>query len=359
MVSFSCKTKIIGGDGAVLALKEMDIRRLFVVADPFFVKNGTAERIACMTGAEETGYFDGVTPDPDVRTVAEAASQMQRFRPDTVLALGGGSAMDCAKAARFFSGIGSTLVAVPTTSGSGAEVTDFAVITAGQTKYPLVDSALTPEVAILDGDLLRELPAGLIADSGYDAAAHAVEAFAALGHSPLSDSLAASALREILEKLPLSRNGMVSVRMDVHYASTMAACAFSQAGLGACHALSHSLGGAFHVPHGRLNAVLLPAVVECNSKRAPERYARLARQAGIPGASDFMALRNLKNALKELRRQLGLPETLSQAGIPVPELRSRLPGILRTACQDACAGSNPVPVTETFLREILGEVADL
>ena len=359
MVCFSWKTKIICGAGALRAMGEMRIGKLFVVTDPFFLENGTARRIAGLAGAQRVEFCGDVKPDPDAMTVARAAAALKAFGADTILALGGGSAMDCAKATAYFAEMKCTLIAVPTTSGSGSEVTDFAVITAGNVKTPLVDPKLQPDVAILDSDLLGSLPRGLIADSGYDAAAHAVEGFVASGHSPMSDALAAGALRQILTDLPVSYDGDVSRRMGMHCASTMAAGAFSQAGLGACHALSHSLGGLFHVPHGRLNGVLLPAVVARNCREDFSRYAMLARQAGLEGTSDFMAVKNLKNALLGLRRHLNLPETLPQAGISPADIREHLPEIVKTACDDACAASNPVAVNERYVREVLETVGGL
>lgn len=357
MDSFMCRTKILWGRGSLGALGQMGIRRLFVVTDPFFLQNGIASRIAEMTHAEETVLFGEVKPDPDAAQIALAAAKLRDSRADAVIALGGGSAMDCAKAAVYFSGMDCRLIAVPTTSGSGSEVTDFAVITAGKVKYPLVDDRLRPDTAILDGELLDSLPPGLIADSGFDAVTHAVEGFAGKGHTPMSDAMAASGLRILLRELPGSYRGDAGHRMELHGASTMAAMAFSQAGLGACHALAHALGGRFHVPHGRLGAILLPAVLEANSRELLPRYGMLARQAGMNSASDFMAVKELKTAILSLRRQLGLPETLRQAGISPETLKNALPEVLRAALADACAESNPVPVTEGYLRSILREVS--
>lgn len=359
MESFTCKTKIFCGEGSLRSLGELGIRKLCVVTDPFFLQNGKAAEIGAVSKAEKVTFFGEVTPDPSAETIAKAVSVLQGSEADAVVALGGGSAMDCAKAAVYFSGLPCRLIAVPTTSGSGSEVTNFAVITAGNVKYPLVDDRLQPDYAILDSDLLKSLPRGLIADSGFDAVAHAVEGFAGKNHTPMSDAMAAGALQRLLALLPGSFAGDAGHRLEIHCASTMAAMSFSQAGLGACHALSHALGGMFHVPHGRLNAVLLPAVLAANSREKPARYAALARQAGISGASDFMAVKNLKTAITTLRRQLCLPETLPQAGISGAQLRKSAPEILKAAMSDACAATNPVPVTENYLREILREVGSL
>ena len=246
-------------------------------------------------------------------------------------------------------------MAIPTTSGSGSEVTDFAILTHGKAKHPLVDEKLRPDAAILDSDLLDALPPGLIADSGFDVLTHAMEAYVATRAGVISDMYARESFRIAYAVLPASYAGRKEVRLRMHLASTMAGVAFSQAGLGVCHAISHSLGGLFHVPHGRLNAVLLPAVLSCNSNAALHRYAELARAAGMAGSADAVAVRNLKNGLLRLRRELGLPESLAQAGIPPQKIRESLPRIVEAVLEDPCIATNPIPVEEFVIRRILEE----
>lgn len=233
-------------------------------------------------------------PDPTVSLAAEGTAKLKQFQPDLLVALGGGSAMDCAKAMAYFAQGRFPLVAIPTTSGSGSEVTNFAILTHGKAKHPLVDERLRPSAAILDSDLLKELPPGLIADSGFDVLTHGLEAYAATNAGAFSDMYARESFRMAYAVLPASYAGKQEVRLRMHLASTMAGIAFSHAGLGICHAISHSLGGIFHVPHGRLNAVLLPGVIACNSSRVLHRYAELARAAGMAGSADAVAVRNLK-----------------------------------------------------------------
>ena len=168
MEQFYCKTKILSGPGSVVRLKELGIRRLLLVADPYFTKDGTALQIANLSGAEKTEIFDKITPDPSTQLVAEGTALVKSFEPDAVVALGGGSTLDCAKAMAYFSGLPLQLIAIPTTSGSGSEVTDFAILTHGGTKHPLIDEKLQPDVAILDSGLLKQLPKSLIADCGFD-----------------------------------------------------------------------------------------------------------------------------------------------------------------------------------------------
>ncbi len=353
---FICKTKIICGSGGAAALKTLNSKRLFLVTDPFFEKNGTASRIAAVSGAAQSKLYSQVQPDPTVEQAAKGAAAIKEFQPDTVVALGGGSAMDLCKAMVFFSGLAVNFAAIPTTSGSGSEVTDFAILTHNGVKHPLIDEKLCPDMAILDSDFLKELPKGLIADTGFDVLSHALEAYAATGSSAITDALARDAFTCGMTVLPRSYGGDVAVRQKMHTASTMAGLAFTRAGLGLCHAMSHALGGMLHLPHGRLNAILLPVVLEVNRVAVGAKYADLARAAGFAGTADTIAVRNLKNALIRLRRSLGLPENLIQAGIDARDVRRLSEKICKAAAADPCAATNPVPVTEALACQVLNEV---
>ena len=355
MKEFSCDTKIIVGNGAVAALKDMDAKRVLLVTDPFFVKNGTAQRISAATGAQ-VEIFDRVAPDPGVELAAEGTARVKELDPDVIVALGGGSAMDLAKAMAYFSGTKAKLVAIPTTSGSGSEVTDFAILTHGDVKHPLVDKRLRPDMAILDDELLMGLPPTLIADTGFDVLTHALEAYVGTDATPITDALAKDAFCAAYGALPASFAGNKDVRLKVHTAATMAGMAFTQAGLGLSHAMAHSLGGMFHVPHGRLNAVLLPAVIGCNAHGAAGKYAQLARAAGLSGSADTVAVRNLKNGLARLRSQLRLPATLQQAGIEPSKVWRATADIVAATLADPCCNTNPVKVEDFMVRKVLEEV---
>lgn len=356
MEHFHCKTKIISGAGAVSALKDMRIKRLFLVTDPYFSENGEARRIGETAGAEAFEIFDRVVPDPGVELAAEGTSAVRRFGPDTIVALGGGSAIDCAKAMAYFAEGAVKLVAIPTTSGSGSEVTDFAILTHGGIKHPLVDERIRPDAAILDSELLQNMPKSLVADTGFDILAHAVESYTATGAGVMTDALAADAFSAAFALLPASFAGNTQVRQRIHMAATMAGMAFSQAGLGLCHALAHSLGGMFHIPHGRLNAILLPAVISLNAHTAGAKYAALARKAGLGGSADTIAVRNLKNALIHLRKQLQLPATLQQAGIDPRRIDSSMAELVSSVLKDPCCKTNPILVEDFMVRSVLDEV---
>ena len=356
-MEFSCKTKIVSGAGTVGYLKNLGSRKLFLVADPYFAENGTAQKILNLSGAAEYRLFSKISPDPSVELAAEGTAQVKEFQPDTVVALGGGSAIDCAKAMVYFSGVAVRFVAIPTTSGSGSEVTDFAILTHGQVKHPLVDEKLRPDVAILDSDLLQKLPKSLIADTGFDVLCHALEAFVANGASAFTDALARDAFTVAYAHLPASFAGQLAVRGKIHQAATMAGIAFTQAGLGLCHALAHVLGGAYHLPHGRLNAILLPAVIGCNAHVCGSKYAVLARAAGFSGAADTVAVRNLSNGLVSLRRQLGMPANLQEAGVDPRQLWHKTPELVRSVLADPCCQQNPMPVEDYMVRRILEAVS--
>ena len=315
MREFYCKTKIISGENALDWLNKQQCKTLLVVTDPYFQQNGWAERIAGRVQAEKREIFAGVRPDPSVELAAEGTALMRQISPDLLIALGGGSAMDTAKAMVYFAGEGVTFVAIPTTSGSGSEVTNFSVLTHGEVKHPLIDRRMQPDVAIIAQELVEKLPPSLVADGGFDVLCHALESFVATGADPVTQALAGSAFTTAFANLPASYRGDTRVRGKLHLASCMAGMAFSQSGLGMCHALSHSLGGLFHLPHGRLNAILLPAILDCNAAKASHRYADLSRRLGFSIGADPIALRALKNALNHLRNQLNLPATLADAGI--------------------------------------------
>ena len=356
MERFSCTTQIISGAGAVSELGMLDVGRLLMVSDPFFYKNGTAQKIAEAAKPQAVEYFHQVKPDPSVQLAAEGTAVVQAFLPDTIVALGGGSAMDCAKAMAYFSGTKAKLVAIPTTSGSGSEVTDFAILTHGGVKHPLVDRRLRPDIAILDSDLVTALPASLVADGGFDVLTHALEAYAATGAGVMTDALALDAFRTTFQALPDSFRGKLTARTSIHTAATMAGLAFTQAGLGLCHAMAHSLGAEFHIPHGRLNAILLPAVISRNASAVGGRYAAAARAIGLEGRAESVGVRNIRTALTRLRKELGLPATLAQAGVSPADVRQKSERIVEAALADPCCKTNPVAVTAPMVRELLTEV---
>ena len=356
MQEFYCKTKIISGEGALNWLEGRKWESLLLVTDPYFMENGWAERIAGMVQAEKRIFFHHIKPDPTVELAAEGTAILRQAKPDLLIALGGGSAMDTAKAMRYFAGEREVFVAIPTTSGSGSEVTDFSILTHDGVKHPLIDKKMQPDVAILAKELVEKLPPSLVADGGFDVLSHALESFAAINATPVTQALAGSAFMTAFARLPASFRGELQAREEVHLASCMAGLSFSQSGLGMCHGLSHVLGGVFHLPHGRLNAILLPQVVTVNAAKAGAEYAKLARLAGLGGSGDTMAVRNLKNALIRLRKELQLPATLAEAGIPTQKVRQHRAQIVEAALKDPCMDTNPVRTDAFTVGSVLDAV---
>ena len=357
MQEFYCKTKIISGENALDWLNTQRCQRLLLVTDPYFQQNGLAQTIAGRVQAEQREIFAGVKPDPTVELAAEGTARMRQLQPDLLIALGGGSAIDTAKAMCHFAGDRVKFVAIPTTSGSGSEVTNFSVLTHGQVKYPLIHQKLQPNVAIIAEELVQTLPPKLVAEGGFDVLSHALEAIAATKADEISRALGEAAFCTAFTHLRASHGGDTRVRGAVHLASTMAGIAFSQAGLGACHALAHSLGGLFHLPHGMLNAILLPEVISLNGAAAGSAYGKLAGRAGIGASSDTMSVRNLRNALIRLRKELNLPATLQEAGVSSGRLAQNMEEILDAAMKDPCMQTNPVKADRGQLRRLLEAVA--
>ena len=329
MKEFALGTRIIYGENAILSIKNLPYQRYFLVTDQFFVQNGMAEKIRTL--CPTLHVFDKVQPDPSLTLVAQGVAELREFRPDAVIALGGGSAIDCAKG--IVSMAEAALIAIPTTSGTGSEVTSFAILTHENVKHPLVEARLRPQIAILDDELLRALPKKLIAQAGMDAVSHCIEALVAKNASIFTDALASHALKILLEKLPLSYRGDVCARGEIHCAATMAGIAFDHAGLGVCHALSHAIGGMFHLPHGTINGILLPSVMR--------------------NAYEKSGARNMILAVERLRRALELPETLTKAGLERHRVIEKLQEISQAAASDPCMSTNPKPMDTAQIAQLV------
>ena len=357
MTVFQCATRICSGPDALTVLKTFHANRVFIITDSYFSQSGKALEIGRLAPEAEVRVFDRVVPDPPASLAAEGAAICTAFQPDLLIALGGGSAIDCAKGIRAAYAGQLTFIAIPTTSGSGSEMTSYAILTHDGLKHPLVDDSLRPDVAILDDGLLQSLPKSLIADAGMDLLAHCIEALAATGRNSFTEALASYGVQTVLHDLGASFRGDRNVRLRIHEAASMAGVAFEHAGLGLCHAVAHVLGGAFHIPHGRLCAMLLPHVMNYNAPGTLESYADLARRCGIQGATDRLAMRNLLTEFQRLRKELHLPENLAQAGVTKAQWGAQVDHLPKAVLEDPCCQTNPVIVTEEGVREILKAVA--
>ncbi|MGX1488079.1 bifunctional acetaldehyde-CoA/alcohol dehydrogenase [Streptomyces tendae] len=389
---FKVPPKIYFEPQAIRYLTSMpDVHRVTIVTDATMTRLGFVDRISRVLQRRREPVtlqiIDNVQPEPSIDSVQHGADLMRDFRPDTIIALGGGSPMDAAKvmwllyeqpgidfadmrqkfsdirkrAFRFPTlGKQARLVCVPTTSGTGAEVTPFAVISDPATgkKYPLADYALTPSVAIVDPLLTTALPPVLAADSGFDALTHAIEAYVSVYANDFTDGLALHAIRLIfghLEAAVNNRADAAEAREKMHNAGTIAGMAFGNAFLGIVHAMSHTLGATFHIAHGRTNAVLLPHVIRYNGTvptkltgwpkyenyRAPERFQDIARALGLPAATAAEGVESLAAAVERLRAAVGIEPTFQALGVDERAFLDALPQQALNAYEDQCAPANP------------------
>jgi len=365
-------------------------KRVFIVTDSFLFKNGYTKPVTDKLdemGIVHTTFFD-VEPDPSLASAKAGAEAMRAFEPDCIIAVGGGSAMDAAKimwvlyehpdadfmdmAMRFadirkrvytFPKMGEKayFIAIPTTSGTGSEVTPFAVITDEKTgiKYPLADYELMPNMAIVDADLMMNQPKGLTAASGIDALTHSLEAYASMLATDFTDGLALKAIKMIFEYLPRCyENGQTDAeaREKMAHAATIAGMAFANAFLGICHSMAHKLGAFYHLPHGVANALMINEVIRFNAAEVPtkmgtfpqygyphtlKRYAEIADYLGLGGNSDAEKLEKLIAKIDELKETVGIRKTIKDYGIDEQTFLDRLDEMVEQAFDDQCTGANP------------------
>ncbi len=397
---FKVPPKIYFEDDSIQYLEKMpDISRAFIVTDPMMVKLGNVQKILHYLRKRpdycHAEIFDSVEPDPSVDTIMRGVAAMNNFHPDVVIALGGGSAMDAAKGMWLFYehpdtsfdglrmkfmdirkrafhfprlGTKAQMVCIPTTSGTGSEVTSFSVITDKREniKYPLADYELTPDVAIIDPQFVQTLPKSLVADCGMDVLTHAIEAYVSVLASDYTDGLALQAIKLVFENLKKSFDGDSKAREKMHNASCMAGMAFTNAFLGINHSLAHKLGGEYHIPHGRANAILLPWVIEYNAQKptkfatwpkydhfkADQRYAEIARVAGIPAPTVEEGVKNLIAAIRELNEYLNIPQSIKDCGVDENIFMATSYELSEKAHEDQCTPANPRYPLVTELQDI-------
>ena len=395
MLWFRTPQKVYMKKGSLpVALEELknyyNKKKAFIVTDTFLFENGFTKPIT--EKLDELGIihqtFSNVAPDPTLACAKEGATQMNEFKPDVIIALGGGSAMDAAKimwvlyehpeadfldmAMRFcdirkriyeFPKMGEKayFVAIPTSAGTGSEVTPFAVITDEQTgvKYPLADYELLPNMAIVDADMHMSAPKGLTSASGIDAVSHNLEAIASIMATDYTDGIALQSLKMIFEYLPKAYDNGPNdpeAREKMANAATMAGMAFANAFLGVCHSMAHKLGAFYHIPHGVANALMLDEVLLFNASEVPTkmgtfsqydhphtlaRYAMVADYLGLGGKDDEAKLKNLIKAIDELKEKIGIKKTIADYGIDEKEFLERLDEMAEQAFDDQCTGANP------------------
>ena len=380
MARFTLPRDLYHGEGSLAELKNLKGKKAVVV-----VGGGSMKRFGFLQKVEdylkeagmEVALFEGVEPDPSVETVMKGAKLMQEFGPDWIVAIGGGSPIDAAKAMWAFYEYPDTkfedlitpfnfptlrtkakFCAIPSTSGTATEVTAFSVITDYHKgiKYPLADFNITPDVAIVDPSLAETMPQTLTAHTGMDALTHAIEAYVAGLHSPFSDPLAIHAIEMIFDNLKASYEGDMQARGNMHIAQCLAGMAFSNALLGIVHSLAHKTGAVFdtgHIPHGCANAIYLPYVIQYNAKVCEDRFAMIARKLGLPGVTDKALTLSLIKAVEDLRTSLHIVSNLKEFGVKEDEFLEKKHMIAERAVGDACTGSNPRETSVEDMEKIL------
>ena len=400
---FKVPEKIYFEAGSIQYLEKMpDIQRAFIVTDEGMIKLGYVDKILYHLRKRQqyvhSEIFSDVESDPSFDTIKKGVEAMKNFNPDVIIALGGGSPIDAAKGMWLFYehpeadaeglklkfmdirkrtykfpklGTKCKMVAIPTTSGTGSEVTSFAVITDKEKnkKYPLADYELTPDVAIVDPDLVMSLPKSVTADTGMDVLTHAIEAYVSNMASDYTDGLAEKAVELVFENLQeaYEHGDNKLAREKMHNASTIAGMAFTNAFLGINHSLAHKIGGEFHLPHGRINAILLPYVIKYNSTKpskfvsfpkyeyfiADQKYYRLAKKTGLKADTVEEGISGLIEKIIEMNKELNIPSSFKEAGIEEQEFLAKVDMLADRTFEDQCTTANPRLPLVTELKQIL------
>lgn len=380
MKSFDLKTKVFFGEDSLKELANMDYNKFFIIADPFVVTSNLISHVTDRLKNSEKEFiiFDDVKPDPPVQNVAKCVSAIKEAKPDVLICMGGGSALDTGKAAKYFAGQESgefniPMIAIPTTSGTGSEVTSFAVISDPEkrTKMPVRTYDLVPEFAILDASLVKSVPAKVVADTGMDVLTHAMESYVSVGANEISEALSEKAIEIVGQYLVRSYKNPDDneARQKMHIASTVAGVSFDAAGLGVNHALAHQLGAWLHIPHGRANAILLPHVIEfntgiditsCSRPSYPyhvQRYEQIARLLCLQNLNTVTTIRSLVNWVQFMLQELEIPTSISAMGIiSKEEYMAMVPLMAQAALKDSCLETNPKLADEIDLANIYEKI---
>lgn len=377
MKEFSFSTRIFFGEGALNRLNRVENKRVLIVTDSFMASVGLPGRIAeYLTNCTVT-VFDGVVPDPPIQVVTQGVQALKDCQAETIIAVGGGSTIDAAKAIRAVAeqmGLlpeGTTeCFAIPTTSGTGSEVTEYAVISDLEkgVKYPLTSTSMRPPVAILDPELTVTAPANVTADAGMDVLTHAIEAYVSRGANDFSDALCEKAITLVFRFLPYAYQDGTDLlaREKMHNASCMAGLAFNSAGLGVTHGLAHSIGAHLHISHGRANAMILPHSIPFNAdldggkqgefSTAARKYQRIAKILELPAPGVRVAVNNLQREIVKLNRSLKIPATLKEWGADLQQVESLKPQMISATLADLTTKSNPRRVYEGDVAQLLRQI---
>jgi len=360
--------KIYFGEEAISTLGQLNNKKVGIVTDNFMATSGKTRYLIDKMPQASVSIFSGVTPDPDIEILQAGASHFKAFKPDVIIALGGGSSLDAAKGIKatlkeHFPDHAIALIAIPTTSGSGSEVTSYAIISDPKNgrKYPLIADELVPDYAILDPQLVLSVPRQVAVDTGIDVLTHAIEALVSTGANDFSDALAEKAIALTWQYLPdiFRDEKNIPARSHMHYASCMAGMAFNSAGLGLVHGMAHAIGGMLHIAHGRINAMLLPLIIEYNARHSPHalaRYLKCAAIMGIQAATPEQTLHALINSINAMNRQFGIPATLQALGKKREDIQPLRQAMITASLADGCTASNPCPPLATDVEQLLSRI---
>lgn len=365
---FSVKTRIYSGNDSLQVLEQYKNQKVGIVTDDFMVSSRLIQRITDRLTECETAIFSEVKPDPSIDVLKQGAHFFQSFSPDIIIAFGGGSSLDAAK------GIVATLItlnpshqllliAIPTTSGSGSEVTSYAVISdpANNVKYPLVSDDLLADIAILDSDLILSVPKGISMDTGMDVMTHAIEAYVSIDANDFSDALAEKSLRLVYQYLPQVFRDLsnAQAREKVHNASCLAGMAFNVAGLGLVHGMAHALGALLHIPHGKINAMLLPIIISFNSQynsNIMARYAKCSKIIGLENHNETILVQNLVSEIRKMNKTMGIAATLKELGSDIELLKKNQQHVIDAVLNDGCTKTNPRPVNRSDIALLIDRI---
>ncbi|WP_371363685.1 Aldehyde-alcohol dehydrogenase [Sporomusa rhizae] len=378
MQRFTIPRDIYFGDNALEHLKNLKGKKAFlVIGSQRLIKDGTIAKIENLLkeATIATQIFAGVENDPSVETVMDGVKAINAFNPDLIIGIGGGSPIDAAKAmwifyeypnftfaeaAKPFSlpelRTKAKFIAIPTTSGTGTEVTAFSIIADNKNgiKYPIADYNITPDVAIVDTGLVQTMSKTLVAHTGMDALTHAFEAYVSKVRNPITDGLAMKAIEMIVDNLPKSFNGDLNARKNMHIAQCLAGMAFSNAILGIVHSMAHKTGKLFGVPHGCANAIYLPDAIAFNAEEetAGAAYADIAKRLGLQGKTNGELVDSLIAMVKNLRSKVEIPSTLKEFGVPENLFKAHLDEISEFAIQDPCTSTNPRDISVEQMKRL-------
>lgn len=356
MERFACKTLVVSGEDSLSVLKEQNCGRLLIAAEPEFLHTEQIRQIVNVTGSPDTEYLEETDFQPSMKQAVEGSRRIKAFCPDLVVAFGDRNVLDCVKAMVCFSGISGRLAVIPTSFCSGSEVTDRVILAHNGRRHLLKNAAMRPAMAILDSEMTVRTPQSKMAEDGFELLADALEAFVSPTGGLFSNLHGREAFASGWAALPAAFAGKERARQRLMTASVLTGMAVNQTGLGLCSAMENSLSSVFGISRGKLAGILMPAIIGCNAHASGRRYAELSRAAGLGGSREEIGIRNLKAGLVRMRRELGLPGTLVQAGVDLRSVWNNGKRIVDLTLEDPECRNNPVVVDDFMVRRILEEI---